>query len=138
MATSELLAPESAGQLNTNDNTEATTANVLVDGSVCGLYNQPFVADGTQCKIECYLPSTTEYIVIVLSTNSRMIVNSSDVKKLDIDLDMGNGDSSPTNEQLLHKNKSQNLRRSQNGRDYKEMAHVPEARKTRRTIVFSV
>eukprot|EP00485_Elphidium_margaritaceum_P003717 CAMPEP_0202709888 /NCGR_PEP_ID=MMETSP1385-20130828/21949_1 /ASSEMBLY_ACC=CAM_ASM_000861 /TAXON_ID=933848 /ORGANISM="Elphidium margaritaceum" /LENGTH=253 /DNA_ID=CAMNT_0049369269 /DNA_START=56 /DNA_END=817 /DNA_ORIENTATION=+ len=56
--------------------------DILPDGTVCKLYNQLF-SSGTQCKIDCYLPSTKEYVVIITHTNSRLIVNMDEVHKWD-------------------------------------------------------
>ena len=138
MAKSGLLESESGGELlTTNSNEkekESETLDILPAGCFCGLYNQQFVSNGTQCKIECYLPSTSEYIVIITSTNSRMIVNCSDVKKLEKQPDNDSNASSPTNEQLINRND----KNSNNEQDYIDMARRPQYAKTRKSIVLSV
>ena len=132
MATSGLL--ESDGELLTNGKEEkeleSEKTDILPAGCICGLYNQQFVTNGTQCKIECYLPSTEEYIVIITSTNSRMIVNCSDVQKME-DVQDTYGSASPTNEKRNDKNSS-------NEQDYIDMARRPQYAKTRKSIVLSV
>merc|ERR1712039_1016221 len=86
---------------------------------------------GTQCKIECYLPSTDEYIVIITTTNSRMIVNCSDVKELD---DNDPSIPSPTSVEMV-KRKDRN---SNNEQDYIDLARPRQYAATRKSIVLSV
>lgn len=84
MTTSSGLLDQDGGQPLTAEETitQTPTPEVYPDGTICTLYNQQSIANGTKCKVECFLPSTAEYIVILLNTNSRMFVSSTDVRKI--------------------------------------------------------
>ena len=152
MATSNLLNED--GESTNTDRSEDKQKKEFTNGTICGLYNQYGMPNGTKCSIECYLPSTKEYIVIISLTNSRMIVNEVDVRRYDeISINTNNDnesadDASPTNEQLI-KRSSNNLKSSSSKnnnnnnnkeQDYEKMSenNNRNAVKTRKTIIISI
>eukprot|EP00486_Rosalina_sp_Unknown_P014100 CAMPEP_0201581036 /NCGR_PEP_ID=MMETSP0190_2-20130828/61240_1 /ASSEMBLY_ACC=CAM_ASM_000263 /TAXON_ID=37353 /ORGANISM="Rosalina sp." /LENGTH=158 /DNA_ID=CAMNT_0048018205 /DNA_START=15 /DNA_END=492 /DNA_ORIENTATION=- len=110
------MATSGVGLLDSGESTIGTANSgedkpkyeMIKDGTLCALYNQYGLPNGTKCKTECYLPSTKEYIVIISATGGRMIVNQKDVSKYDeanigLNENSADSESSPTNEQLIKK-----------------------------------